>query len=175
MSREPLPLMASVASIPPGGKHYRIEPTEDERAAIAAALGIVAVSALKAELYVRPAGAEAFSVRGALNATVVQTDVVTLDPVAQTVSEEIDLTLLPASDSPPRRRMEEAEAEIEVENADFYRGGHIDLGSIVVEHLALGLDPYPRSPGVEFPGHIEAAEAPSSPFAALAKLKKERD
>ena len=37
----------------------------------------------------------------------------------------------------------------------IYQNGRIDLGAIVAEHLALGLDPYPRTPGVDFPGHIE--------------------
>jgi hypothetical protein len=51
----------------------------------------------------------------------------------------------------------------------------IDLGEVVVEQLALTLDPYPRAPGAVFdpaalPGY-EAPEAEVSPFAALVKLK----
>ena len=59
---------------------------------------------------------------------------------------------------------------------DVYRDGRIDLGAIVAEHLALGLDPYPRSPGVAFDGHIEDDPAADpSPFAALAALKSDKD
>jgi hypothetical protein len=54
-----------------------------------------------------------------------------------------------------------------------YYDGRIDLGAIAAEHLALGLDPYPRAPGAEFADHIEDAARETSPFAALGLLKKE--
>lgn len=171
MSDAPFSFPVLIARIPAAGKHFSIAPDEDARSAIAQAIGIVEVVALTAEMDVRAIGAEAFAVTGALSASVVQTDVVTLEPVRQDVSESIDLTLVPAMDSRPRKAP--ADEAVEAPDArDVYRGGKIDLGAIVVEHLALGLDPYPRSPGVEFPGHVEAPPEPeSSPFAALAKLK----
>ena len=45
--------------------------------------------------------------------------------------------------------------------------GKIDVGALAAEFFALGLDPYPRKPGVEF---VALAESPpaDSPFAALA-------
>ena len=46
--------------------------------------------------------------------------------------------------------------------------GRIDLGALTAEFLALGLDPYPRKPGVAFEPHEEAAE---KPLAALHRLK----
>ena len=42
----------------------------------------------------------------------------------------------------------------------------IDLGAVVAEFLALGLDPYPRKPGVDF-DFKDPADAEMSPFAAL--------
>jgi hypothetical protein len=55
---------------------------------------------------------------------------------------------------------------------DLYRNGRIDLGVIVSEHLALGLDPYPRAAETEFAGHVEdGSTSDPSPFAALARLK----
>jgi hypothetical protein len=163
--------------VPTGGKHVRVETNQAQRHAIAEALGIVDVEQLTAELDVRPLGAAAFSVRGALTASVVQTDVVTLDPIRQEVSETIDLTLVPAAGESlsGKPRLEQSDAA-DTEERDVYRGGRIDLGAIVFEHLALGLDPYPRSPEVEFSGHIEddPATAPSA-FAALASLKRDKD
>ncbi len=47
--------------------------------------------------------------------------------------------------------------------------GRLDLGTVVQEFLALGVDPYPRKPGVSFEPVVE--EATPSPFAALAKLR----
>lgn len=175
MSGEPFSFPVLIAKIPGGGKHFRLEADEAERRAVAEALGIVAVEALTANLDLRPASGEAFSLRGTLRASVVQTDVVTLEPVRQNVEEAIDATLAPAkSESPPKKRAPDPfEAESSDEH-DVFWGGRIDLGVIVYEHLALALDPYPRSPGVEFPGHIEDDEAAaSSAFAALAALKRD--
>ena len=174
---DPFAFSVLAAQIPAGGKHFHIETTEVQRRAMAEALGIVGVEALTADVDVRPSGAESFAVRGALAATVVQTDVVTLEPLRQDVAEAIDLTLAPArEDSSPRKRAEEPSEAEAPDEPDVYRGGRIDLGAIVFEHLALGLDPYPKAPDAEFPGHVEddAAAAPS-PFAALAALKRERE
>jgi hypothetical protein len=110
-------------------------------------------------------------VRGRLSASVVQTDVVTLEPVRQEVTEDIDLTLLRADATWPGLKPGELVDASEPDGPDLYHNGRIDLGVIAAEHLALGLNPYPRAPGIEFPGHVEddPVEDPS-PFAALAKL-----
>lgn len=176
MSGEPFSFPVPVARIPTGGKQFRIEASEEERRAVAARLEIVAVTGLTAELNVRPVGAEAFAVRGEVSASVVQTDVVTLEPVGQKVHEAVDLTLFPAEGDSRKKEFSNPAGSETAEDRDIYRNDRIDLGTIAVEHLALGLDPYPRSQGVEFPGHIEAKpEDKSSPFATLAKLKRERE
>jgi hypothetical protein len=59
----------------------------------------------------------------------------------------------------------------EYEPPDEIVNGHIDLGALTAEFLALGLDPYPRKPGVDF--DYKGDDKPDSPFAALAKLKRE--
>ena len=176
MSDQPLSFPVPVAQIPAGGKHLHLEADAVQRRAIAEALEIVDVTTLAAEVDVRPVGAGAFSVRGTLNASVVQTDVVTVEPVRQEVSEEIDLTLVPAEESASPSRPAGVDIDEEAtDERDVYHGGRIDLGEIVYEHLAVGLDPYPRSPGVEFSGHVEDNEdATKSPFAALAALKPDR-
>lgn len=178
MSDQPFSFAVSVSQIPTGGRHFHVEADDLQRGAIATALEIAEVSALMAELHVRPVGVEAFSVRGTLNATVVQTDVVTLEPIRQELAEEIDLTLVPAvAGSAPKKKKRDSHAEEgdeEADERDVYSGGRIDLGAIVYEHLALGLDAYPRSPGVQFPGHVEDREdSADSPFAALAALKRD--
>jgi uncharacterized metal-binding protein YceD (DUF177 family) len=161
------------SDIPSAGKRYRVEADADARKRLAEALGVVEIAALAADLEVRPVRGSAVSVRGSLASTVVQTDVVTLDPVAQQVSEKVDVTLMRAEDVAQHPKRKEALVDAtEAEGPDLYHHGRIDLGMIVSEHLALGLDLYPRASGVDFPGHVE--DDPSkdpSPFAALAKLK----
>ena len=54
---------------------------------------------------------------------------------------------------------------------EVIRNGSVDLAAVATEFLLLGIDPYPRKPGVVFDPPVR--EDPSSnPFAALAALKK---
>ena len=174
MSAEPFSHPVLVADIPAGGRHYRLSADADERSAVAELLGIPSVESLMAEIEVRPVAGHAYSIRGTLAASVVQTDVVTLDPVSQEVAETIDVTLIPAN--PPSSRRKSTEVLVDAgdeDTPDVFHNGRIDLGVIVREHLALGLDPYPRAPGVDFPGHVEDdPQADPSPFAVLAKLSE---
>ena len=48
-------------------------------------------------------------------------------------------------------------------------GGRIDFGALTAEFLALGLDPYPRKPGITFEPVVAGEEA--GPFAGLRKLR----
>ncbi len=172
MTATPLSHRIIASRMPAAGRRFEIEAEESERRALAGALGIEDVTALKAELYVRSLGAAAVGVKGTLTASVVQTDVVTLEPLPQVVEEEIDLILVPAERAseiggPQPDRLGEAAER------DTYENDRIDLGAIVAEHLALGLDPYPRAPGSAFSDHVEGAPAAkTSPFAALASLKR---
>jgi uncharacterized metal-binding protein YceD (DUF177 family) len=167
-----LSLTVRADEIPAGGRSFRVEASKAERRSLAEALGIADMEALSAEIDVRPMGASAFSVTGRLTASVVQTDVVTLEPVPQAVEEEIDLTMVAAEDRPAGSA--EPDETGEGEGPELFHHGKIDLGALTAEHLALGLDPYPRAAGVEFSGHIEDDSPEASPFAALAKLKKDQ-
>ena len=159
--------------IPAAGRSFRIEVGEAERRELAAALGIPAVEEMTADITVRPLGRRTYRVRGEVRAVVVQTDVVTLEPVLQDVAETVDVTLMPAEGRGSTARPgPELVDPGEPDERELYHGGRIDLGVIVGEHVALGLDPYPRAAGVEFEGHIEHDSSDQrSPFAKLARLK----
>jgi uncharacterized metal-binding protein YceD (DUF177 family) len=167
MSAEPFSYKIAVSEVPQAGRRYNVEADEQARQRLAGALGIPEISAMSAELEVTPVRSGAFAVRGSLSASVVQTDVVTLDPVAQDVTEAIDVTLVAAE------RPRDAGAAGGGEESDTFFNGRIDLGAIVKEHLALGLDPYPRAPDTNFASYVEDDPADdASPFAVLAGLKK---
>ncbi len=97
--------------------------------------------------------------------------VVTLDPFDSEIVEPVDVKFAPVQR--PVRLTEPQEAgrcairrptrgraptpppagELTLEGEDPpdpIIDGRVDLGAIVAEFLALGLDPYPRKPGVEF-------------------------
>jgi uncharacterized protein len=160
VSSEPFSHLVPVRDIPPGGRHYTLEAGEAERQRLAESLDIPAVAALAAELDVHPVTSRGFTVRGRLQASVVQTDVVTLEPVTLDVSEDVDVTLMPAEAAGPKSKRAEILVDLaEEDGPDLFHNGRIDLGVIVAEHLALGLDPYPRAPGTDFPAMWRARRA----------------
>ncbi|WP_148207398.1 YceD family protein [Paramagnetospirillum magneticum] len=174
----PFSYPVEVDKIPARGTRLRVEPTPSDRDAIAQWLDVREVTEMQAEFQMAPVGKTGlFRVNGRLTARVMQTCVVTLAPVQTLVDEEIAMTFGP----PPDDCGDEA-AEIEVDFHDTdppdpIVDGAIDLGAVMVEHLALGIDPFPRSEGAEFalPGEPpEAPEPKANPFAVLAALKQKR-
>lgn len=145
----------------PDGRRETLEADDAERAALARRLGIPGVERLRAELRLRPEPGGAVLVEGKLSAAVVQSCVVTLEPVAQHIEEDVLFRLLPAGQEPGEGPDEVDEIATE--------SGTADLGEAIAEQLALALDPYPRAPGAVLPA--EATEAAEHPMAALAKLR----
>ena len=107
-------------------------------------------------------------------ATVGQTCVVTLEPVANEVAEEVDLLFAPQTVRRCRQDGETAASTDARTTREPLIGGSIDLGALATEFLILGLDPYPRKPDAVFQPPQDATPD-ESPFAALAALKKGRD
>jgi uncharacterized metal-binding protein YceD (DUF177 family) len=172
--------VVEVDRIGPQGLHVQLEADQAACVALAKRLRILAVLALKADLRVvpDPAIAGQYRVSGQLEAEVDQACVVSLEPVRQQVKEAFIRLFAPESALAPQTELAEDEAEWldpEADDpADPIIGGQIDLGAVVAEELALGLDPYPRKPEAGLPtGYRPDVEegAKISPFAALAKLK----
>lgn len=166
-----------VASIGELGRHDRIEAGEPERQAIAAALGLIAVDSLAAELETRWLGG-LILVEGRVAAAVVHTCVVSLAPAPQAIDEPIRVSFaLPGSRLAPVAPKPGAEIMVDPESdePELVAGSTIDLGAVVLEHFTLALDPYPRAPGAVLPAGFAAGEAgaaPQSPFSALAGLAR---
>ena len=163
-------------SMPHEGRELVVAPTEEERAAIAEAIGISSVNRLEATMIaVKFRGG--MRVTGKLTAEITQPSVVSLEPVTQQIAEPIDRIFLPAEE---KSFAAAAGAEIFVdlegdELPDHFEGGEADLSEFIVETLALAVDLYPRAPGemVELPAD-DADDPDESPFAAL-KALKDRD
>jgi uncharacterized metal-binding protein YceD (DUF177 family) len=160
----------AVAGLPPEGAALRLVPGEKERAALAHHVGVLAVPALVADVKATPDGKGGVVIEGNLSATVRQTCVVSLEPFDNALDEQIALRFLPES-AADFAIAEDGGDELDL--ADVIRDGVVDLGALITEFLALGVDHYPRRPGAVFapPDTITADDA-SSPFAALAKLKQ---
>ena len=174
MTAETLALTVRADAIPAEGRRFRMEASAPERSTLADELDIAEVVALSADLALTPRADGFLALVGEVTGTIVQADVVTLEPVRQSVREAIDMILVAAEKAQGERPGPGSGDPADGEAPDLFSGGMIDLGALVKEHLALGLDLYPRAPGVEFADHIEddpAADA--SPFAALRGLKED--
>lgn len=157
----------------PRGTPVTLEASASECEGIAEALGILKVASASAEFTVSPFRKTGFKIVGEVRAEVEQACVVTLDPVPETIREAVDLRFLPESEIEPIS--EEIEVDLAAEDPpEPILGATVDLGVLVVEFIAVGLDPYPRKQGVEFSPLIEddgSEDEAESPFAGLAALK----
>jgi len=170
----PLSHPISVDDVSPSGETITFRAGEGELAALAEAFDVAELTSLEAALTVKPWRRDGLSVAGTVTANVTQPCVVTLAPVAQTVSEDIDLRFQPAS----RMRRQDDEISVDPDAPDppeVFDGDSLDLGAIAAEHVALGIDLYPRAPGARFEPVIEDEEEEDeepSPFAVLERLKR---
>lgn len=171
----PLPRPVDVVAIGVAPQTRKIETSEEERAAIADALDLLALPALEAELELRRDGRGRIHAEGRVTADIVQSCVVSLEPVPQHIDEPISMIFVEDGEVEDEPR---PGAEIRVDPTDqdppeVLSGPVLDLSPIVMEHFVLAIDPYPRAPGAQLPDTGEAAgDSPDSPFAVLARLKE---
>lgn len=166
MSDLPYSHVVSVAELPPHGLDLKLVPDAAASDALARHAGVLGAEYIAATLHLAPEGKEGVHLTGRLRATVRQTCGVTLEPFDAPLDEEIDIHFAPAGSYV---RSEEDE-ENEVDPPDEIVDGRIDVGALVGEFLALGVDPYPRKPGAVFEPPAEDPAA-LSPFSALSRLK----
>ena len=93
-STEPWSVPIRLDDVPPDGRRFDLQADEQSRAAIARAAGIDGLARLEAHLDVHPEGG-GLRVSGAVEATVAQTCVVTLDPLLNEVREAVDVAFHP--------------------------------------------------------------------------------
>lgn len=162
-----------IVSLPEGGRAIEIAPSDDERAAIAARLGLLGLAAFSVKGRLDPLRRGHSAVFGGrLTATVTQECIVSGDPVEALIGEELSVRLLTEDEAEARTELDIEADEDDIEVAD---AGIVDLGDICVQYLALALDPYPRAPGaadIVLPQEGANDESPAeNPFAVLKKLK----
>lgn len=163
----PLSRPVAVDNLPAQGIEATVEATVEECAALAADFKLAALRSLVGR-YKLTGTPERVRVTGRITAAVTQVCVVTLDEFDSNLEEEVEVDFS-APDSLP---LTTGESEREYEPPDEIVNGQVDLGALTAEFLALGLDPYPRKPGVDF-NFEDGSAKPDSPFAALGRLKGE--
>jgi uncharacterized metal-binding protein YceD (DUF177 family) len=157
-----------------------IEADERERTGLARLWQVVSVEALEADLKIRRWKKDGVKIFGDIKGRVTQTCVVSLEPIVTEISEAIDQIFVP--EGSPLARIpanDQNELIIDPDGPDLpetFAGDTIDVGAIVAEFAAMGLDPYPRKPGATFasePQPLDEKDKKPSPFAVLKNLKVE--
>jgi hypothetical protein len=170
----------AVDDVPATGMTMTLTAEAAEREILAKEFGLVAIEQLAADIKIRPEGGpashglSAVRVTGTMRARIRQVCVVSLEPFDSDVVEHFDLHCLPrdAVVRPAARRAIVVEPFEPRDDAEAIVDGKIDLGQITAEFLALGLDPHPRKPGVEFQFPAAGLAADDSPFSVLQGLKR---
>jgi hypothetical protein len=166
---EPFTRVVRVDAFPQEGQTVTIEASPAEREALASLYNLPAIALLTATLHIEPSGSGGARVTGAVHGEVTQICVVSLEPFAATVDEAVDVQFAPQAEEDSNRRTARETLTLSLadeDDPDPMIDGKIDLGALAAEFLALGLDPYPRKPGVVFEPPVEAAHN-SLPFASL--------
>jgi hypothetical protein len=166
---------------PEPGVTFVLEAGPAERRMLAERFGLEALEALRAEGRLeRLAPGGDISLAATIEAQVVQTCVVSLEPVAAAIAQPVRLLLRPVADAAAARQLSEAPFDPEAVDIEPVAGSAIPLGELLVEEFALALDPYPRRPDAyaELPDlGPDVAFGPvlerEHPFAVLGVLKQE--
>ena len=158
------------------GEERSIEVNRVEREAITKLLELVALDDLRFTFRIHRRGEGRLAVSGTLAADVTQTCVVSLEPVASTLEVPVEIEFWPRHLIEDRTEtIDEAVSHGTLDWPEPIIDSKIDLGPVIYETLATGLDPYPKREGVSFewaePGPESGPEEkPESSFAALKRL-----
>lgn len=156
-----------------GPTPFALAPEAPERAALAAALGVLSLRKLRFSGRLIPEGRRDWRLEADLGATVVQACVVTAEPVTTRIDEPVLRRYLADLPEP-----EGDEIEIPEDDSAEQLPVSLDLGAVMAEALALALPPYPRAPGAELgearfapPGTAPLSDADTRPLSGLAALR----
>ena len=173
MSAVPLERFHDLSALPTAGYEFDIVPGKEELQTLAKWAGVDEVLRLRAHVFVRPQSKTRFLEETQFDADIVQSCVVTLQPVrthiARSFTRALHLTLV-------LQRFADKGGVVATTTASEDLSDEIDspvydLGTPLREELALAINPYPRAPGVAFEPPPDEGR-PESPFAVLDKLKR---
>jgi hypothetical protein len=173
--------VAKMASLPPLSSIYDLTDLSDAGAEIAVAAnagqraklaewaGVDAVDRFEAPVNLKKLSANRFNYEALLHADVVQSCVVTLEPVRSRIERTISRVLQLVRKDTAHKRDQET-IEVASEGPEEIDSPFFDLATPLLEEFVLAVDPYPRAAGVVFEPPVPEERA-ESPFAVLRGLK----
>ena len=157
--------LVPLARLGPGLFREQIEATPSEREKLSRRFDLLALDRLTAGVELRRQGDELIVLEAAFEAEFLQSCVVTLEPIAGTVSDRFVLVYGPVEAEQQETGTQQAEAAFEPLNRDV-----IDIGEAVAQELSLSLPAFPRHPDAKIDVETSVAST-GSPFISLARLK----
>lgn len=154
----------------PEGESFAIEANASERQALATRLELPALRELRAQGRIAfRGGRKVIAVTGRFEAVLDQVCVVTLEPFTTRVADGFERLFTTEPDEVEEELVLDAEGDM----PEPLESGLLDLGELVAEELAVGIDPHPRAPGsdAEAARLVEGERREEGPFAALARLR----
>ncbi|MEZ5921684.1 MAG: YceD family protein [Parvularculaceae bacterium] len=155
-----------ISALHTGVNHIEIIVDEAARKEIAKRLKVPAVSALKGDFDIRKI-VGGIDVKMKIGALVERVCIASLEPMTETVAAEYSLHLL--RDFDDREDADEREDD-DLVSFEPLEGETLDLGELLIQHLALSLDPYPRKADARSLAADFGSDRTSSPFEALKGL-----
>lgn len=164
-----------ISKIPKKGVRMNITLSAQESENVCVFYQLQNIAMFEAQLFLEKKTTTKLRLSGKVRANIVQTCVLSLEPVTAMVDEEIDMTLVPSEAFEHFRENLDDEGSLallmESDVPDTYSNDYINVGSYILEYFALGLDPYPQVRNAVFEEPEGAADKEPSPFAKLAVLK----
>lgn len=177
IKRSPISFPVNVARLPQKGMPVRIDANEDQRAELAEIHGLEKVDSLMANLVVSPWKRNGVKVTGDVRAKVIQSCVVTLEPVENEIDEQIESVFLPEDSKLGREGFGiGGEIVLDAEGPDSpetFSGDIIDVGALAEEFFGLGIDPYPRKKGASIEASKEEGEPEAEEGGSFAEKLRE--
>ncbi|MGC9954679.1 MAG: YceD family protein [Rhizomicrobium sp.] len=153
------------------GSRIEIVANGDDLARLAHWAGVDMVHAFGAQVELSRLSRTRFSFEAEMEADIVQSCVVTLDPVAVHIGKHVTREL----HFSPHPRAESGELTLSAGDEDVpeeIASLDYDLAAPLLEEFLLAIDPYPRKEGVTFEPPAQKAEPSQSPFAVLKRLNE---
>jgi uncharacterized metal-binding protein YceD (DUF177 family) len=177
LPRPPLERFYDLSGLSDAGDQVTVAAKPDDLPRLAEWLGVDAVERFEGTVSLRRLSADRFDYEAEAVADVVQTCVVSLEPVKSHLERRFSRVLQMAPRRGPPRPTDEAKGGVltlaagDDEVPEELDSPRFDLAAPLLEELALTVEPYPRAPGVAFEAPSKAKSASDNPFAALKRLK----
>jgi hypothetical protein len=168
----PVQKFYDLSTLSAAGAELTVAAKPDELAGIAQWIGVDGVTKFEGRVTLQKLSQNRFGYEADMVADVVQSCVVTLEPVRSRIARHF-ARALHLTHGPAAARLETVViSPVEDDSLEEISSQRYDLAGPLLEELSLAIDPYPRAPGVAFETPGAEKDPKDNPFAVLKQLKE---